>query len=117
MKKTGSTTAGSVIVEMTLQEFEALVQFQGASSPVPPGKSREQTGITAMSHSERVSYVGERLAKLSPKKRDAVIRSVEAMFQFTGGIEKAEIETIVKSLEVKKFFSISSDGKIQYPRA
>jgi len=117
MKKIGSTTNGSVIVEMTSQEYEALAQLQGASFAVPPEKPREQAGPATMSQTERVGYVGERLGKLSPKKRDAVVRSIEAMFQFNGGIEKPEVERIVKALEGKRFFSISPDGKVTYPRA
>jgi hypothetical protein len=117
MKKIGNTTTGNVIVEMTSQEYEALARLQGASTPVPPGKPEEQAGAATMSHTEKVVYIAERLRKLSPKKRDAVVRSIEAMFQFNGGIDKQEVDKIVKALENKKFFSISSDGKVTYPKA
>jgi hypothetical protein len=117
MKRIGNTTTGSVIVEMTSQEFEALAQLQGAGTAVPPGKPGGLPGAATMSHTEKVAYIAERLRKLSPKKRDAVVRSIEAMFQFNGGIEKKEVEKVVKALEQKKFLSISSDGKVTYPKA
>ena len=117
MKKIGNTTTGSVIVEMTSQEYEALEKLQGAITAVPPGRPEEHAGAATLSQTEKVAYISERLRKLSPKKRDAVVRSIEAMFQFNGRIEKQEVEKIVKALERNKFFSISSDGKVTYPKA
>lgn len=115
MKKIGNTITGSVIVEMTLQEFEALAQLQGASTMPPPRKPGDPTGAATMTHTEKVAYIAERLKKLSPKKWDSVVRSIEAMFQFNGGIEKKEVDRVIKALETTKFFSISPDGKVTYP--
>ena len=117
MKKSETRRTGSVIVEMTSQGYEALAKLQGAITAVPPDKPEEHAGAATLSRDKKVAYISERLKKLSPKKRDAVVRSIEAMFQFNGGIEKQEVETIVKTLEKKKFFSISSDGKVTYPNA
>lgn len=69
-----------------------------------------------MNHSERASYVAERLKKLSPKKKDGVIRSVEAMFQFSGGIQPSDIEKVIATLQKQKFFSIAPDGLSPTPR-
>jgi hypothetical protein len=60
--------------------------------------------------------VAERLRKLSPKKKTGVIRSVEAMFQFTGGIESAEVDRLLLTLQKTKVISITRDGKVSYPK-
>jgi hypothetical protein len=116
MKKIGTTTTGSVIVEMTTQEYDALHQLQaGGSTPIPK-VATDQEIAPRMNHSERSSYVAERLKKLSPKKKDGVIRSIEAMFQFGGGIESPEVEKVIATLQKQKFFSISPDGRVTYTK-
>ena len=57
------------------------------------------------------------LRKLSPKKKDGVIRSIEAMFQFGGGIESPEVEKVIATLQKQKFFSIAPDGRVTYTKA
>jgi hypothetical protein len=115
MKKIGTTTTGSIIVEMTLREYEALQQLQSGESPSNNSAVVDHEVAPRMNHSERSSFVAERLRKLSPKKRDGVIRSIESMFQFTGGIEAAEVDKVVATLQKKKFFTIAPDGKVSYP--
>jgi hypothetical protein len=116
MKKIGTTSTGSVIVEMTTQEYDALQQLQvvGAAPAVKVATAHEVA--PRMNHSERASYVAERLKKLSPKKKDGVIRSIEAMFQFGGGIESPEVEKVITTLKKQKFFSIAPDGRVTYTK-
>lgn len=114
MNKIGTTTTGNVIVEMTTNEYEALQQLLvGGSTPVEDIAEDDEVS-PRMNHSERASYVAERLKKLSPKKKDGVIRSVEAMFQFGGGIESSEIEKVIATLQKQRFFSIAPDGRVTY---
>lgn len=116
MKKIGTTTTGSVIVEMTTQEYDALQQLQiGGSTPATKAASDPEVA-PRRNHSERSSYVAERLKKLSPKKKDGVVRSIEAMFQFGGGIDASEIEKVITTLQKQKFFSIAPDGRVTYPK-
>jgi hypothetical protein len=114
MKKIGTTSTGAVIVEMTAQEYNALQQLQiGIPSPVgaiPPTKEV----APKMTPSERLTYVAERLMKLSPKKKDGVIHSIEAMFQFSGGISTGEVEKIIVGLQKQKFFTITPEGRVAY---
>ena len=116
MKKIGTTSSGSVIVEMTTQEYDALQQLQvGGSAPAVKVANAHEVA-PHMNHSERSSYVAERLRKLSPKKKDGVIRSIEAMFQFGGGIESTEVEKVMATLQKQKFFSIAPDGRVTYTK-
>jgi len=114
MKKIGTTSAGSVIVEMTTQEFDALQQIRDGGSKPSSRASTVQEVAPQMNHSERVIYVAERLKKLSPKKKDGVVRSVEAMFQFSGGISSSEIEEVITTLQKQKFFTIDPSGRVNY---
>ncbi|QUE52267.1 hypothetical protein KBB96_05085 [Luteolibacter ambystomatis] len=107
MKKIGTTTTGNFIIEVTKEEYDALLQ----TNDQPDASQAKAKG---MSHSELVTYAADRLRKLAPKRRDGVIRSIEAMFQFNGGITAAEIEKLVASLQKRKFFAITADGKVSY---
>ena len=69
-----------------------------------------------MNHSERSAYVAERLKKLSPKKKDGVIRSIMAMFQFSGGIDSSEIEKVLSTLQKQRVLSIGPDGRVTYTK-
>ena len=108
MKKIGTTSCGTVIVEMTAAQFDALTQFQR--------KADVQPAADKMSIAEKVAYVRERIAKLSPKKKEGVAHSISAMFQFTGGISEADIEEIVGRLQKEKFFAIDETGHVTYKR-
>ncbi len=112
MRKIGTTTAGNLIVEMTKGEYEALLLLRKPRESV--SAIEKQVSATGMSHAEMATYVADRLRKLSPKKRDGVIRSMEAMFQFNGGIAPAEVEKLLATLQKRKFFAIASDGKVTY---
>lgn len=116
MKKIGTTTTGSVIVEMTTQEFDALQQLQVGGSTPTTKVAADREVAPKMNHAERSSYVAERLKKLSPKKKDGVIRSIEAMFQFGGGIDSSEIEKVIATLQKQKFFSITPEGRVTYTK-
>ncbi len=116
MKKIGATTTGSVIVEMTAQEYAALQHLTGGESIPKSTGSVAQEVPPQMNHSERSAYVAERLKKLSPKKKDGVIRSIEAMFQFSGGIASSEIEKLLSNLQKQRVLSIAPDGKVTYSK-
>lgn len=108
MKKIGTTSSGAVIVEMTAAQFNALTQFQQKADVQPTADN--------MTMSEKVGYVRDRIAKLSPKKKEGVARSISAMFQFTGGISEAELEEVVGRLQKEKFFAIDETGHVTYKK-
>jgi hypothetical protein len=114
MKKIGNTLAGSVIVEMTSDEYQALEKLQGKSENHPSTPDVKDKASDSMTREERVAYVAERLKKLQPKKRDSVVRSIESMFQFTGGIVPTEVDSVLKSLIEQRFFTIDENGRVSY---
>ena len=116
MKKIGTTTTGGVIVEMTAQEYAALQHLKGGESIPASTGSVDQPVPLQMNHSERSAFVAERLKKLSPKKKDGVIHSIKAMFQFTGGIDSSEIEKVLSTLQKQGVLSIAPDGRVTYTK-
>jgi len=61
-----------------------------------------------------IQYVIERLDKLRPSKKKALINSIRAMYQFQGAISEEDQETIIDKLEKKKFLKIESNNQVTY---
>lgn len=114
MKKIGNTLAGTVIIEMTSDEYQALNKLQGNSENHPSATDGDGKAYDSMTRGERADYVADRLRKLKPKKKDGVIHSIETMFKFTGGITSTEIEAVLKSLVKNNFFTIDESGRVTY---
>lgn len=67
-----------------------------------------------MSVKELAEEVFPRLIKLKcPKKKKAVVNSINAMFNFTGGIEEAKVEQVINELARQKKIKINGDS-IEY---
>jgi uridine phosphorylase len=121
MKKIGTTLSGTVIVEMTAVQYDALAQIHApaAAPSTPPvtAKAEVLAEVAQMSPADRVAFVRERISKLRPKKKEGVVRSIAAMFQFTGGIEEREVSRVIVALQKMKFFYIDADGRVTYTEA
>ena len=67
MRKIGNTTTGSIIVEMTAQQYEDLAQLQGAKPrDFRPIRSAEHGASATMSNADKVTYVEEIAQKAKP---------------------------------------------------
>ena len=110
MKKIGATSSGTLIVEMSAEAFRALSQLQ--TTPTPAKNPQLQTAKTA--NTENLAFVKKRILKLAPKKKGGLIRSIAAMFQFKGGIEEQEIQTILKNLQKEKILAIDENNRVTY---
>lgn len=60
-------------------------------------------------------YVLERLLKLKPSKKVALLNSISAMFQFQGGISDADKDCIVSELQKRRQINIDQNGRVSYP--
>jgi hypothetical protein len=65
--------------------------------------------------SEMTEYVAERIKKLRPAKKDSLLNSISAMFQFQGGISVSDREKIVVELQKKHHISIEANNHVSYP--
>jgi hypothetical protein len=77
--------------------------------------ARASGGVPGSPDPELVIYVAERLKKLKPSKKAAVLNSIGAMFQFRGGISDAEKEEFFSALVKKRLISLGTNGRIEYP--
>ena len=74
----------------------------------------QQRPTTGSNSPELTTYVAERINKLRPTKKDGLINSINAMFQFQGGISDSDRNKIIEALQKKKIISISETGKVSY---
>ena len=86
------------LLQMAIKEEEA--QKPESAGPIDPGM---------------LEFVGERLRKLKPSRKDAVLNSIGAMFQFRGGITEEDKESIFIALIATKEIFIAESGKVTYP--
>jgi hypothetical protein len=100
-----------LLAPLTQSQFDALNEIQ-TTKTLPLPAARPQPSLATLA--EKVVFVRERIIKLKPKKRDGVIHSISAMFQFTGGIEESEILKVIAGLQKEGVLTIGSDGKVKY---
>ena len=65
--------------------------------------------------SDLTTYVAHRIKKLRPTKIDGLINSINAMFQFRGGISDQDRDEVVADLKRKKIVAVGKNGRISYP--
>ena len=71
-------------------------------------------GRSAISQ-DTIDYVYERLLKLRPSRRPALLNSIGAMYQFQGGISDNDKERIFKELQRQNKVLVEENGHISYP--
>jgi hypothetical protein len=65
-------------------------------------------------NAELIQYVLERIVKLKPTKLSSLKNSIEAMFQFQGGISEFDQEKIISELQRLKYIRIDENNKVKY---
>lgn len=76
---------------------------------------QERKSANPMSRIEIVQYVTERLLKLKPVKKATLLNSINAMFQFQGGISEVDRDYIVSELQKQQLIVIEQNGRVYYP--
>jgi hypothetical protein len=109
--KIGTTSSGSILVEMTKEQYEALAKIAGPPKAHPHQKSEESK---LMSFTDKLAFVKPRIIKLAPKKLDGLKRGVQTMFNFVGGIDDKEIDKIINALKSQGVIKISDANKVAY---
>lgn len=61
-----------------------------------------------------IQYVIDRIHKLRPAKKNTLLNSIKAMYQFQGAISDEDQEAIVKRLEKAGFLKVESDNRVRY---
>lgn len=93
----------------------SLIQAATKEEEEQHPSARTSGGSPGAPDAELVIYVAERLRKLKPSKKPAVLNSIGAMFQFRGGISEAEKEGFFSALLEKRLITLGNNGRVEYP--
>ena len=95
---------------------QLLIQLARKEEEEAHPERRQTTTIpTAKLDPDLIQYVADRLRKLKPSKKEKVFNSIDAMFQFQGGISDRDKERIFSELHKAQHIDIGIGGRIQYP--
>jgi hypothetical protein len=94
---------------------QLLIQLARKEEEEQNPENRVVATASAPSDPELIQYVVERLKKLRPSKKSALLNSIGAMFQFQGGVSDSDKEKIVSELLDKGHISITENSRVQYP--
>jgi hypothetical protein len=92
-----------------------LIQLARKEEEEENPERRQSGGPTATWDPELIEYVSYRLHKLKPSRRDALLNSIGAMFQFQGGISEVDKERMCFELQKRKHIEMDQHGHIHYP--
>jgi hypothetical protein len=95
---------------------QLLIQLARKEEEEQNPEKRAPSKSTTSTDPELLLYVVERLRKLKPAKRETVLNSIGAMFQFQGGISDADKEKLFSELLKKQLLSVDSNNRVQYPK-
>lgn len=110
MKKIGTTSSGTLIVEMSTEAFHAWSSLQAPLTPTENPQSQAAKTVNP----EKLAFVKKRILKLKPKKKAGLIRAISSMFQFKGGVSEQEIATIIKNFQKEKTLAIDENNRVTY---
>ena len=92
-----------LLIQLARKEEEE--QYPQQRAPSAPGLG---------SPSELTAYVAERIKKLRPTKKEALLNSINAMFQFQGGISEQDRDKVVAELQKKRHITIDGNNRVAY---
>jgi hypothetical protein len=110
-----STLAQQLEYRDKLRLAQLLIQLARKEEEEANPDKRASSAETTPSDPELIKYVSERLRKLKPTKKETVLNSIAAMFQFQGGISDADKEKLFAELQKGRHLSVSSNGRIDFP--
>ena len=116
MNKIGATKSGTIIVEMTTTQFDALHQFMGGQGIPAIGKADNTVPVPVpvIALKRKLEYVRGCLEKLKPGSREDLLRSIKSVFRSFGGIADFEVEQIVTILQREGFIAIDKQERVTY---
>jgi ERCC4-type nuclease len=98
-----------------LRLAQVLIQLARREEEEQNPDKRAHAKAASASDPELLRYVAERLRKLQPSKKETVLNSIGAMFQFQGGISNADKEKLFSELLKKRLLSVDANYRVQYP--
>lgn len=94
---------------------QLLIQLARKEEEEQNPEKRQAAGSPTKLDPELIQYVAERLRKLRPSKKEALLNSIGAMFQFQGGISDSDKERLFSALQKRRYIVLAENGRVQYP--
>ena len=98
-----------------LRLAQLLIQLARKEEEERNPATRAASATAGPSDPELIHYVADRLRKLRPSKKDGVLNSIGAMFQFQGGISDTDKERIFSALLKDRHITIAEHNRVLYP--
>lgn len=98
-----------------LRLAQLLIQLARKEEEEQNPEKRKTASASTPSDPELVQYVADRLRKLKPSKKETLLNSIGAMFQFQGGISDGDKEKLFSELLKKRHITVSDNNRIHYP--
>jgi hypothetical protein len=98
-----------------LRLAQLLIQLARKEEEEQNPEKRETAAASGPSDPELIQYVADRLKKLKPSKKETLLNSIGAMFQFQGGISDSDKEKLLSELLRKRHFTIAENNRVHYP--
>jgi hypothetical protein len=115
MRKVGSTASGSVIVEMSPVQYEALQKAMLADPVADKGETKlSPVGAGTVGVRHKLDHIRTCVLKLKPSSMQELIRSIKTGGVFTGEFAETEIRHLMSILEREGLFSIGDQGRLTY---
>ncbi len=98
-----------------LRLAQLLIQLARKEEEEQNPEKRETATASTPSDPELVPYVADRLKKLKPSKKEPLLNSIGAIFQFQGGISDSDKEKLFSELLKKRHITIAENNRVHYP--
>ncbi|MFO1401714.1 MAG: hypothetical protein U1F30_10980 [Steroidobacteraceae bacterium] len=98
-------------LRLALTLIQVACKEEEAQNPA----SRSSVGRAGVPAPELVQFVADRLRKLKPSRKAAVLNSIGAMFQFQGGVSDADKEAFISALIEGRHIILETNDRVRYP--
>ena len=98
-----------------LRLAQLLIQLARKEEEEQNSERRPAATIGKDHTSDLTAYVAERIKKLRPAKKSALLNSISAMFQFQGGLSEQDRGRIVAELQKRRHIKLEADNRVSYP--
>ena len=98
-----------------LRLAQVLLQLARKEEEEQNPVARPVTASVGHPDPELINYVADRLRKLRPSRREAVLNSIGAMFQFQGGVSDGDKEKIYSELLKMRLITVTENDRVHYP--
>lgn len=98
-----------------LRLAQLLIQIARKEEEEQHPQERKSPGNSSTFGGDTLQYVATRIKKLRPNNKTSLINSIDAMFQFQGGISDSDRERIVLELQRERIVVINPNGRVTYP--